>query len=75
MELGMTKEPDWEYVGAILANSDDNAQIAFFRGFVKECLAWGTHLQVEKQLAMVNLGLSPDEIAVLKMVTYTEQGG
>ena len=55
MRLGIQKEIDWEYVGALLAQSDDNEQAKFFKAFVKECLSWGTHLQVESQLACTNI--------------------
>lgn len=72
MRHGMTKETDWEYVGACLANSDDNDQISFFKAFVKECLSWGTHLQVEKQLAFVNTKMTEEEKDVLSMIVYKE---
>ena len=42
MRLGITKETDWSYVGALLAHDDDHAQIEFFKSFVKECKSWGT---------------------------------
>ena len=44
MRLGILKDIDWEYVGALLANSDENAQAAFFRQFVKECKSWGVRM-------------------------------
>ena len=72
MRLGMTKEIDWDYVGALLANDDENAQAAFFRGFVKECKSWGTSYQVGIQLAGVNHCLSKDEREVLSQITYEE---
>ena len=70
MRLGLCKEIDWEYVGALLAQGDSNDQVAFFRAFVKECGSWGTHLQVEMQLAFVNAKLTSDERETLSMITY-----
>lgn len=73
MRLGILKDIDWDYVGALLARSDDNEQSKFFKSFVKECLTWGTHHQVEMQLAYVNSKLSDDEIDVLGMITYKKE--
>ena len=72
MRLGL-QELDWRYVGAKLAQDDNNAQVDFFRGFIKECLTWGTRHQVEAQLATVNHKLTPDERRVIGMVGY--EGG
>lgn len=72
MKLGITKEIDWIYVGSLLANEDENAQTAFFRGFVKECKTWGTNYQVGIQLAGVCRGLSGEEKDVLSQITYKE---
>ena len=72
MKMGIRKELDWAYVGALLANGDDNEQAEFFKAFVKECLSWGTHLQVEGQLASVNLMLTPAERETLSMIGLQE---
>ncbi|MBU0977281.1 MAG: hypothetical protein KKD18_02600 [Nanoarchaeota archaeon] len=72
MRLGMTKEIDWAYVGALLANSDKHAQTTFFREFVKECKSWGTSYQVGIQLAYINGGLTDEEKEVLSGITYKE---
>ena len=72
MRLGMMKEVDFEFAGATLAQADSEQQIAFFRTFVKECKSWGTHFQVETQLAVVNLELTREEKEVLAMLGYTE---
>lgn len=72
MKIGL-QEPDWEYIGACLARSDDHAQSQLLKAFVKECLTWGTHLQVETQLAAVNGKLTKEEIEVLSMITYKEK--
>jgi len=69
MRLGLT-ETNWSYVGAVLAQSDSGEQLEFFRAFVKECKSWGTRQQVEKQLAMVNADLTPDEREILAMLGY-----
>ena len=72
MRMGIQKEIDWSYVGALLANEGSDNQTAFFRGFIKECLSWGTRLQVEQQLSSVNLELTPEERKVLSMLGYDE---
>lgn len=72
MRQGIRKDIDWQYMGALLAQQSDQEQIPFFKAFVKECLSWGTHLQVEQQLAFINLGLTDDERSVLKMIPFKE---
>ena len=72
MRYGMRQEIDWEYLGALLARADDNEQSAFLKSFVKECNSWGTHFQVESQLAGVNLKLTREEKETLRMITYEE---
>ena len=71
MKFGL-KEMDWEYAGALLAQSDDNNQAKFIKGFLKECKSWGTHYQVEMQLAHINHLLSDEEKETLKMLSYME---
>ena len=73
MRQGMTKEIDWVYMGAILAGESAEEQRAFFRGFIKECLSWGTRHQVEQQLAVVNRELTSEERDVLSMLSYNEK--
>ena len=72
MKLGLV-DVDWGHIGAVLAHGDDNDQAAFFKAFVKECGAWGTRLQVERQLAFVNLKLTKDERETLSMISYEEK--
>ncbi len=69
---GITTEIDWKHVGAKLANLSDHEQADFFKGFVKECLSWGTRYQAEGQLAHINHKLSEDEKELLSMITYIE---
>ena len=71
MKLGL-QEIEWAYVGAKLAQEDDNAQAEFFKGFIKECLSWGTRIQAESQLACVNIKLTSDERELLGMLSYSE---
>ncbi len=71
MIAGM-KDINWAYVGASLAQSDDNKQAEFFKAFVAECKTWGTTYQVQTQLAEVNNKLSTDEREVLSMLGYDE---
>ena len=73
MKLGLLKEVDWHHVGALLANADDIKQAEFFKAFVKECQSWGTHYQVENQLAGVNLKLTKEEREVLSMLGYEDK--
>ena len=73
MKIGL-QDTNWSYIGARLAQTDDNEQAAFFKAFVKECLAWGTRYQVEIQLAGVNHKLSSQEKSVLGMIGYEGEG-
>jgi len=70
MKQGIITEIDWSYIGAMLARSDDEEQTKFFKAFVKECQSWGTHYQVEFQLAGVNQNLTKEERDVLSMLGY-----
>ena len=70
MKHGITKEIDWTYTGALLANEGDIEQIEFLRAFIKECNSWGTHTQVEYQLACVNKKLTEEERETLSMLSY-----
>jgi len=72
MRLGIRKDIDWEYLGAVLAQSDSCDQAVFFKSFVKECLSWGTRLQVETQLSCVNKELTNEERGVLGMIGYSD---
>ena len=72
MKFGL-KDMDWEYAGALLAQSDDNNQAKFLKAFIKECKSWGTNFQVESQLAHVNLKLTPEERETLSMLSYNEE--
>lgn len=67
-------EIDWELAGARLAHLTDDDQVAFLRGFINECNKWGTRLEVERQLAMVNLKLTSEERETLKMLSEEERG-
>ena len=73
MRYGIQKEIDWEYTGALLANEGDVEQAAFLKGFIKECLSWGTRFQVEQQLAHVNHKLTKKEREIISMLSY--EGG
>ena len=73
MRTGIRKEIDWEYLGALLARSDDDEQAEFFKAFIKECNSWGTAYQVELQLAFINNKLTPEERETLKMLGYKEE--
>lgn len=61
---------DWKYVASCLAHEGSDVQSVFFKAFVKECLSWGTHYQIEQQLAWVNGELTKDEKEVLSMITF-----
>ena len=71
MKFGL-KDMDWEYAGALLAHEDDNNQAKFLKSFIKECNSWGTHYQVEMQLAHINHLLTPEERETLSMLSYEE---
>lgn len=72
MRIGL-QDTEWGYVGAKLAQEDDNAQAEFFKAFIKECLSWGTRYQAEGQLAHVNQLLTSDERDLLGMLSYNEK--
>jgi len=72
MRHGLMKDPDWEYIGALLADAEVAEQVLFFTGFVKECNAWGTRIQIERQLVEINLKLSQGERSVLQAIGYEE---
>lgn len=69
MKVGL-QEIDWKLAGATLANQGDNEQADFFRAFVKECRSWGTHYQIEFQLARVNQKLNGKEREILSMLGF-----
>jgi len=71
MKFGL-KDMDWEYAGALLARSGDDDQAKFLKAFIKECNSWGTHYQVEMQLAFVNGKLTSEERETLGMLSYNE---
>ena len=64
---------DWKYIGARLANESDVEQIDFFKGFIKECLSWGTRFQVEQQLAHINHKLTDEEREILSMLSHNQE--
>ena len=72
MRYGLRGEIDWEYLGALLAQSGDNEQASFLKSFVKECNSWGTRHQVETQLSFINTKLTKEERETLSMITYQE---
>ena len=72
MRRGIRTEIDWALVGAELAQAGDVEQLEFLRAFIKECNSWGTRLQVETQLAYVNLKLTKEEKETLAMLSYRE---
>ena len=71
MKLGI-RDVDFEYVGALLAQSDNIEQTKFLKAFVKECNSWGTRYQIEMQLAGVNQALTKEEKETLSMIGYIE---
>jgi len=73
MRYGLMKDIDWSYVGARLANEGDKEQSEFLKAFIKECNSWGTHFQVQTQLAHVNHLLTDDEKETLSMLSYKEE--
>jgi len=67
-----THDFGWKHLGALLANSDDQDQTDFLKAFLKECKSWGTHMQIESQLAGVNAKLTSEERQMLAMLSYDE---
>ena len=73
MRKGIFTEIDWKYIGAVLANSDEQEQTDFFKSFIKECNSWGTNYQVGVQLAGVNHNLTDDEKETISMLGYRRE--
>ena len=73
MKQGLKIEYDWKLIGAELANLSDVEQVEFFKGFISECKTWGTHYQVEMQLAFINDKLTKEEKDLLYMLSYEEE--
>ena len=73
MKHGLSKEIDWAYMGAMLANEGDVEQVEFISAFLKECKTWGTKYQVEKQFAFVNAKLTDEEKEALSMLSFNEK--
>lgn len=74
MKMGIRKDVDWEYLGALMAQTGDDDQVLFLKSFVKECKTWGTNHQIEMQLASVNSALTEEEKETLSMIGYSEAG-
>ena len=72
MKLGLRKDIDWQYVGAMLARADDNKQAECIKAFVAECKTWGTSSQIEQQLAAVNFKLTKEERETLEMLSFKD---
>ena len=60
----------WAQLGAELANSNDDDQSEFFKGFVKECMSWETRHQAEMQMCSIASRLSDDEKEFLSSISY-----
>jgi hypothetical protein len=73
MRNGIMTELDWALIGSILANQSDEEQATFLKAFIRECKSWGTHHQIELQLAMVNAKLTDEEKELLSMIGYKEE--
>ena len=63
---------DWEYLGALLAQSSDDEQAVFVKSFIKECKTWGTNYQVQQQITCINQKLTKDEKEIMSMLGYDE---
>ena len=73
MRKGLIFSESWEHVGAMLADSNADEQAAFFKAFIRECDSWGTHFQVQSQLATINLRLNKHERETISMLGYDEE--
>ena len=58
-----------ESLGNLLANSDHNFQIAFFKGFCAQCKSWGVS-RYEMQLLQVADQLEKDDRECLSCLSY-----
>ena len=73
MRKGIILSNDWQHVGAILADSDDEDQVNFFRGFVKEMKTWDTGWAQGMQLAAIYKKLTDEEKKVLRSICVDEE--
>ena len=71
MKQGLMTSVDWEYIGAVLANEEDDTQAKFFKSFVKEIKSWGTAHQGEFQLAKIGSNLTEEEKELLQNIIYS----
>ena len=62
----------WFTAGALLANSEIKAQVSFFRGFVKELMAWETFADIEFKLMYINMELTDNEKEILNAISFKE---
>lgn len=61
---------DWNYIGALLANQDDNVQAAFFKAFCREVRSWPTSYAGDFQMANIGEKLTDEEKDLLGHITY-----
>lgn len=73
MKLGILKEIDWAYVGALFAAANENDQAAFLKGAAKEFMSWPTQYQREMQIWAANGHLTDDERELLRVFTLVRE--
>jgi len=72
--MGIMTEPDWSLIGSVLARSDAEKQIEFFRAFAAEVQTFGTMYQTGFQLAAINHGLNEQERDIISQIIDREDG-
>lgn len=73
MRIGL-QDTDWSYIGAKLAQSDDNEQAEFFKGLAKELRSFETRHQAEMQTISTASKLSREDKEILSGFFYMEGG-
>lgn len=73
MRIGL-QNTDWGYIGAKLAQVDDNEQAEFFRAFVEEIKTFETQHQRDVQLSAIGSKLSNEEKKYLSVISYIDEG-
>ena len=61
---------DWAWIGATLANQDDETQATFFKALCKEMRSWPTSYARECQMLNINAKLTPEDRDLLLSLGY-----
>lgn len=73
MQNGLDKPIiNWDFLGAYLAQADDETQAEFFKAFFKEVKTYPTHHAQEMQMLYIGKHLDDEDRELLKTIAYKE---